>query len=237
VPLLWVLLKAYGVKDYQIEAPEWVHQEHYNIVAKIPPGTSQENFERMLQGLLKERFQMAHHHETRRFAVYQLISDKAGPKIKRSEDQPTATPEAVERISKTPDDDAFPRLPPGTGPVSKSTVRNERCRFSARMTTMAGLSGFLEYQIGRPVIDRTGLTGGFDFKLDFSTIGLGGGMNGVRAAAASARVAEGLPPLPDDGGPLLFAAVQQQLGLKLESTKAPLDVIVVDHASKVPTAN
>jgi uncharacterized protein (TIGR03435 family) len=237
VPLLWVLLKAYGVKDYQVITPEWLHRELYDIIATMPPGTTLENFSLMLQNLLKERFQLTLHHEARQFAVYQLVVDKGGPKIRQSGDVAGEQPASKNTTPNRPDEVAYPQLPPGNGPVSKGSRRNNRYRLSARMITIAQLCGILENQTGRPVVDRTGLPGGFDFKLDFSIVGLGGGMNSAIAAEAAARQAQGLDPLPDDGGPSLFAAVQQQLGLKLESTKAALDVLVIDYANKLPTAN
>jgi uncharacterized protein (TIGR03435 family) len=214
------------VKDYQVVAPEWIHQNHYDISATMPPGTTVENFKLMLQNLLKDRFQLTLHHEARQFAVYRLIVDKGGPKFSQSGES-----------NDRPVDGAFPPLPPGNEPASKGVRRNNRYRFSARRTPISQLCGLLEFQSGRPVVDGTGLLGEYDFKLDFSILGLSGGMNSSITAAAEARLKQGLDPLPDDGGPTLFAAVQQQLGLKLESTKAPLDVLVIDHANKVPTEN
>jgi uncharacterized protein (TIGR03435 family) len=88
----------------------------------------------------------------------------------------------------------------------------------------------LERDTGRPVVDKTGLTGKYDFKLDYSIEDLGG----QRWVALAARVGA---DAPNDSGPSLFAAVQRQLGLKLEDRKAPYDVIVIDHVEKVPTGN
>ena len=91
-----------------------------------------------------------------------------------------------------------------------------RARLAAHQEPLSALAGMLRQSAGRQILDKTGLPGKYDFTLEFSTRGL---------------------TTDDDPLPSLFDALQQQLGLKLEDTKAPFDVVVVDHAEKVPTAN
>jgi uncharacterized protein (TIGR03435 family) len=237
VTLKRLLTAAYGVKDYQIIGASWLDSEFYDIAAKLPPDTSKERFNRMLINLLKERFNLSVHKEPREFLGYRLVVARSGSKLTPWSATPTSAPGAALDSGRKQEKSAFPTLPPGDGPNMVGSRRNGVNRVAARMTTTEGLAGFLEHEVGRPVVDRTGLTGSYDFRLEFSTEGLGGVMYVAIAGAAAARQAEGLPPLPDDGGPTLFVALERQLGLQLESSKVSLEVIVVDQANKVPTAN
>ena len=98
-PRTWLprlLTKAYGVLQDQISGPDWLETEAYSIVAKIPPSTTADQFNLMLQNLLAERFHLTLHHETREFQVYSLLVAKGGPKMKPSPpdaDAPPASPD------------------------------------------------------------------------------------------------------------------------------------------------
>jgi uncharacterized protein (TIGR03435 family) len=155
----------------------------------------------MLQTLLAERFHLVVHSEEKLQPAYTLVLAKFGPKL-----QPSETAILTEQ-----------RCVPGQGDVG---VKHIQCR---HMTT-AMLAGVLQEQSPRevdaPVVDQTGLTGAFDFKLDWAPA--------PRTADAPAD------PLP---GPTIFEAVESQLGLKLESKKLPLPIIVIDRVDRVPTGN
>jgi len=197
---------AYGLNARQIVgAPPWVGSEKYDLDGKSSEGSQPTDAEwkTMIQRLLVDRFQFSYHHESRELPVYVLTLGKNGPKLKRSEADPGSLPGIGFR--------GF-----GNMPVSNATMAD----FAAMMQGSV---------LDRPMIDRTGLKGRYDFVLrwtpdDSQFIGMrppGG------ATALAIR--------PDDP-PSLFTAVQEQLGLKLDSTKAPVDVLVIDRVEK-PSAN
>jgi uncharacterized protein (TIGR03435 family) len=224
-----VLRNAFGfVWDFQYAGPAWLDTDRYTIVAKIPPGTTREQFRVMLQHLLAERLGFKFHREQKPVPVYELVVAKGGSKLKESTD-PGAAPAEAPRRAPDVDGEGFPILPPGVN--SLQVLTNRRNRISARLMSMVELAGRLERETDRPVIDRTGLTGKYDLKLDYSIAGLGG-------QRWVARIQAGLDKdTPDDGGPDLFTAVQQQLGLKLEDRKEPFEVIVIDQIEKMPAEN
>jgi uncharacterized protein (TIGR03435 family) len=179
--------------------PGWSDRERYTIVAKAPQGTPSTDGRAMfvmLTNLLKDRFRMVTHTETREMPVFNLVfarNDKRfGPAFKES-----AAKESV-------------RINPG-GTASLSGVR------------MDMIAQILTPYVGRPVIDKTGLTGSYTVTLKWTP------------EAGSVSVPPGLPAgaLPlDPDAPNLFTAVQEQLGLKLENARAPLDVVVIDRVEK-----
>ena len=148
----------------------------------------------MWQKLLADRFGLVVHHESREFEVDELVVARGGHKLK-----PTAT----------------------TEPIAEGPKRVENGKLVGQ--GLANLVPLLSSQLGHPVVDKTGLTGRYDFKVEFATKPY----PGMPAA----------PLTPSDPTLDLGAAVQQQLGLRLEKGQAPLDMIVVDRAEKVPTEN
>jgi uncharacterized protein (TIGR03435 family) len=222
---------AFGATwDFQISGPGWLDTERYNISAKIPAGTTQEQFRLMLQNLLVDRFALRFHREQKLVPAYDLTVAGGGSKVRESVPESNASPSpASSRTPQSLDKDGFPVLPAGVN--FAQSLKNKRNRITIRMMTMMQLAGRLERELGRPVLDKTGLTGSYDFKLDYSIEGLGGQRWVTRAQ-------QGLDAdSPDDTGPSIFAAVQQQLGLKLEDRKAPFEAIVVDNLTKTPTGN
>ena len=104
-----------------------------------------------------------------------------------------------------------------------------RRRITANAQSMAALVDLLEKQLAAPVVDKTGLGGTYDFTLDFA-LGPGRGVDALVAPGAS-------PTDNTADAPNFFTAIQEQLGLKLEQKKGPLDILVIDEAEKVPTGN
>ena len=174
--------------------------------------------------------------------AYTLVTGRNGPKL--TESAPAATPpgggapagagspQQFER-----DRDGFPKLPPGGPPGMLQFVVLNRGRLQARLQTMGDLANPLSYLLGHPVADGTALTGKYDFSLTCAAEGTALGK------------APGLPlPPPPPGAdapnaadvetaPDLFSAVQSQLGLKLETTRAPMEVTVIDRVERTPVAN
>jgi uncharacterized protein (TIGR03435 family) len=139
--------------------------------------------------------------------------------------------------------DGFPKLPPGAGRGGlMMMMMNGRFRMAANQQSMSGLTEMLGNQLGRPVVDMTGLTAKYDFTLDFAPEPgqrMMGPMGAMPPPPPPPSVEGGAPvaSAPDSQGPSLFTAVQEQLGLKLEPKKGPVDLLVIDHLEKVPTEN
>jgi uncharacterized protein (TIGR03435 family) len=217
-----LLMRAYDVQPHQISGPSWIESDRYlyDIIAKAPAGTPKEQFPAMLQTLLAERLKVVLHRETRQETAYALVVGKNTPKLKKSAEVPGGAPGRRGAIG-------FMATPTG--------IHQE-----ARRVTMAGFAHMLSINLGRPVADRTGIEGNFDITLDFSGEGLTENLR--RSIAMAARnhpaktLAEGGPAPDSTPVPSLFTAVEQ-LGLKLEPRKAPVEYIVVDKAEKVPTEN
>ena len=199
-----LLTFAYGLHPKQIVgAPAWVDTDKFDITAQPdqPGRPNDKQWKAMLQKLLTERFQLTFHHDKKELSVYALEAAKSGSKLVKSQGDPNGLPSMFFR---------------GLG------------NLPAANATMQDFAGLLQSAVlDRPVADQTGLTGRFDFTLNWTP-------------DESQFVGMGIkvPPPSDkpDAPPGLFTAVQEQLGLKLEATKAPVDVIVIDKVEK-PSAN
>ena len=240
---LWsLILKAYGLESYRLFGPPSLKGDkfggsQYDIAAKIPPGATKEQFNLMLQDLLVRRFGLAVHWENRDLPVYALVVAKGGLKMKEAEKAPVGAPvpappdlSSKERLDK----DGFAVLPPGVQSMTYDSGPNGSVRVSARMTTVADLVGTaVRNEVDRPIIDKTGLSGTYDFNLLFVP-------ERTRPANAAADVSSGQAALPDaasDAGPTIFVALERQLGLRLEPEKRPFSVLVVDKVNGTPSEN
>ncbi len=213
-PLSRLLAVAYGLDFDQISGPGWIGTDLYSIVARIPPGTTKEQLRLMWKDLLLQRFHLKTHFTQKDFPVYDLSVGKGGPKFRQEPGFPV--PPAGEKWALLPS----PRH-------IRMTCRDcSMVDFAERLgwplSTIGGSGGLA---MGR-VFDKTGLDGLYSFTFEFAgRWGPGGAF---------------LPPLPDgqaDTAPTLFAALRQQLNLKLEEKKAPLNVLVVDHVDRIPAEN
>ena len=225
--LKMLLTFAYDVREFQITGgPGWINTDRFDIVAKAERSAGAENppddprkmteqqrktvgdqMRERLRALLAERFQLTLHRETKEQSVYALVVAKGGPKLQQAQ--------AME----------------GTGPRGPM-MRMGRGELSGQGVELEMLTRTLSSQLGRTVIDRTGLKGNFDFKLTWtpdpgqSATPLGGGP----PPGADA------PPPPDPNGPSVFTALQEQLGLRLESQKGPVEMLVIESVAK-PSEN
>lgn len=216
---------AYGVNvnDQISGAPGWANSDRYDIDAKIedslteklqplPLAQQVEQFKLLFRSLLADRFQLRVSYGTRELPVFALVVAKNGPKL-----TPTTLP---------PDDPAN---------VRKRTPRFMRTPASGQLVAkgqpIAVLLGILSKEVGgRIVLDETGLTGEYDFKLQWTPESISQTITGdVSPTASTATMA-------DSSAPSIFTALQEQLGLKLESKKAPRDLIVIEHIEK-PSEN
>ncbi len=212
--LRMLIAQAYNIRDFQISGgPNWISSDRFDINAKAEAASdrpSPDAFRPMLQSLLAERFQLKFHKETKELPVYALVPGKGPHKMK---------------VAETPAPGG------GGGPQQRGMMRIGRGQANLQGAPLSGLAQILAQQLGRPVIDKTGLTGNFDIELKWTPEpGQGGGPFGGAPPPGAA------PPPADNGGPSIFTAIQEQLGLKLETTKGPVEIYVIDSASK-PTEN
>ena len=202
---------AYRVQFYQLATPAWMDQENFDVVAKVPPGATQNDLRVMLQNLLAERFALKVHRESRAAAGYVLRPGKGGPRLKPS---PPLSPDADTSFPKRfdVDKDGFLVLPPGVTNMITFPTGSGISRTSAGRQSMAALCTWLGRQLQQPVQDETGLAGLYDFHLAFATDSvtpLGRSRsNDVAAPPDELRASDPAPTLPQ--------AVEAQLGLKLE---------------------
>ena len=255
VSLKNILMNAYAVKGYQLSGPKWLDSERFDIVAKIPMGATKEQFRLMLQNLLAERFKLTLHHETKELPMYALVVGKGGAKLKESvDDDATASGGAPPPPPPPGPDgagpvmgrlrvgaDGMPQLPPGMGKNGMMMMMtNGRLRAVGNRQPVSALTEMLGNQLGYPVVDATGLKANYDFTLDFAPDGLNGPMGMLPPPPPEHDGAGGGSPMasaPEMGGPTIFTALQEQLGLKLEQRKGPVDLLVIDRLEKVPTEN
>ena len=243
-----LLMRAYGLKSYQVAGPAWMDSARYEVVAKIPAGASKERADSMLQSLLADRFGLVAHRETRDLPIYALVVEKNGPRLKRS-------PSAEERAPGAPDDgslaarsapkiakgqDGFPDVPGGTDvPRSYEAVLAGRdgllYKLWARRETMGQLADRLSSQLNRPVVDRTGLKEPYDFVLYWAVENAGGGV--PRTQPPPDQIDREDAPVIAESGISIFSAVETQLGLRLAPGRGPLDMLIVDRVQRSPAGN
>ncbi len=225
--LRMLMQNAYGVQAFQIAAgPGWLDSDHFAIEAKADGRATRDQIFLMLQSLLEERYQLKFRRETRELPVFALVAAKGGLRLK-----PPKEGACVESTPDTPPDWAGGRmLSPQDGPLPPARCGTLRVMLgipAAQMQggkiAMAELARSLSMVMDRTVIDRTGFTGLSDIQLSFLPDDSTAVMPPPPPGAASAlemRV------------PSILTALQEQLGLKLESTRGPVEVIVVDHAER-----
>jgi uncharacterized protein (TIGR03435 family) len=222
VPLRRVIQFAYrGNQDF-IGGPDWLDTERWDIEAKAPEGAippranpldvaRPDTLALMVQSLLEDRFKLRSHQETRELSLYNLTVAKGGAKIKLSEDQ---TPPA-----------ALIATGNGAQGVSRGGIRLGRSNLEARAQSIELLATALgALYVDRPVVDKTGLQGLYDIRLQWTP---GTGSNSL--------VAPGTVQTPP-AGTSIFNALEDQLGLKLETGKGALPVLVIDSIQR-PSEN
>lgn len=216
-----LLRRTFAAETYRISAPAGLPDGRFDIRAKVPPDTREPEFDHMLENLLIERFAMKVHHETRELAGYELIVAKSGLRMKPAErtTNPPAADIPVGLLTPIKDRQGELELPPGRNAHLVFRLSDGRFRHSGRMQTMAEIVAMCSRELGQPVADRTGLTGVYDFNVDFMR----------------------MPDEPDvprnDSETPFLNAFQAQLGLRVEAKKIPVDVVVIDHIDKLPAGN
>ena len=221
---------AYGVELFEISCPAWAYSDQFDIAANVPEGTAKAQIPAMIQNLLVERFQFKEHRELREMPIYELSVAKGGPKLK-----PAAADAArQEWVTSMPSEgrDGFPELPPNVAGMASD---DGRARLQDPDTDIAQFAKSLARQLGKPVIDSTGLKGRYNISVYWAQDRTSAGPDAVATNAEAAA-----PDIADTGsalGPSLFRALRQQLGLRLDAKRGPASVLVVDSVSRVPTGN
>jgi uncharacterized protein (TIGR03435 family) len=186
VSLRSLIVMAHDIRDYQLEGPDWLGSERFDVAAKFPEALPKDReaynavFHAMVRKMLADRFKLAIHRDSKAFRLQELVIEKDGIKFREA-----------------PDRDSH-----------HSDGRNTH--YTGSSVTMAAFAAFLSQKGDYPLLDKTGLKGFYDLKLDWGA---------------------------EPDGPTLADAMREQLGLKLETRRAPLEIIVVDHVEKVPTEN
>src|SRR5215469_12834527 len=223
-----LITNAYRLKDFQVmEGAAWLRDQGFDVEAKGDSTATHERVMLMLQSLLEERFQLRYHRETRELPVLALIVGKNGSTLTVPKEGGCVKPDPTVSLPAS-----------GCGIIS---VGMSGGRLNARGgdVPMAELIRQLSL-LGRPVLDKTGITTNFDVRLEFAADDSLEGMmkqwstvEGHRESmTASAAAAEKDPR----AAPNILLAVQEQLGLKLEATRGPVEVMVIDHVER-PSAN
>jgi uncharacterized protein (TIGR03435 family) len=205
---------AYHVHYFQMSSKTALDKDRYDVVVNVPEGSSKEEFRGMMRNLLVDRFHFQAHLESKEFPAYEMVVAKTGLKIHESDS--TAPP--------LPHQDGFPDLPAGRpGMISNNSTSNGYwlVRLRAQQEPFSVLADMMADPNEPPIIDKTGLTGKYDFMLEYVK------------DLPSAHSAEASTPT----APALFTAVQQQLGLQLVAKKLPFDVVVVESFERTPTEN
>jgi uncharacterized protein (TIGR03435 family) len=179
---------AYNVQAFQVSGPSWIDSERYDVSAKAAGPASKEQLRLMLQTLLKERFQLALRRETKELPGYALVVAKGGPKLRESTTE------------------------------GEPATKQNRAIMTAERVTMPWFAETLTNPLRSPVIDKTGLSGRYDFTIDIS-----------KYVTPSST--------PDEMTAGLSECLQQELGLRVEARKLPLEMLVVEHAEKMPVGN
>jgi uncharacterized protein (TIGR03435 family) len=215
IPLQMVIVQAYEIQPSQLEGgPSWIFSDRFDIQAKAERELKPPEFRELMRNLLAERFGLVTHTEQKTRPVYALVQTKTGklgPKLRKAETDCAAL--AAGR-------GGAPPPPPAPGEPIRCGMRMSPAQLTAGGTSMAALASTLSRLLDRMVIDNTGLAGTYDFDLAF----------------APTQTPQGPPPpgtsAPDpstiESAPDLFTAIREQLGLKLDSQKAPVDVVVID---------
>jgi uncharacterized protein (TIGR03435 family) len=206
--LLWF---SYRVQPFQITGgPRWIDTDHFDIEARAEDrNAGPDQIRLMLQSLLEDRFHLKLHRQMRQSSIYALVVAKGGPKIELSADQTSA--------------DVNGPSPPGSPLPNHGAIRLGAGSLLANAVRLSFFCQMLSQRMDRLVVDRTNLSGRYDFLLQWNP-----GPGETRNEA---------PAAPDiESRPSIFTAIQEQMGLKLESARGPVEVLVVDHIEK-PTEN
>ncbi len=212
VTLKSLVQRAYNVKAEQVSGLG-SRSERYDVAATLAPGTNTEQLRLMLQQLLAERFQLSLHRETRTMRVYLLTVAKGGPKLKPAERLPEYKDDEDSRAAR------LNTMREGLQAAMKRFEASGPFRTFGTRGTVTDFASKLSSQVDRTVLDRTGIEGQYSFSIDW--------------------VPEGSKPRDNIplSGPSIYAAIEEQLGLRLQPETQEAEILTIDSAEKIPTSN
>jgi uncharacterized protein (TIGR03435 family) len=223
--------------------PPGLDGPRYDIAARVPPGTSMNDFRLMIRRLLRERLGLVAHTEQREVSATELVVAKGGIKMKEAEPAPPGAeppqPQArafnplvypVQTPGVTLDKDGSPKVPPGFPMAVQTTTKTGLMVFVGRMLTSAQIAQVVNVPPYGRAVDTTGLTGRYDFTLKFDP-------RTVRPAGAVAAAPGGEVPEASEPGLTIESALKDQLGLEFRQGKTMADFLVVDSFNRTPTEN
>ncbi|HKA00748.1 MAG TPA: M56 family metallopeptidase [Candidatus Solibacter sp.] len=222
-----LMQNAYALQPFQIAGgPDWIASERYSIEAKADGNASREQIFLMLQSLLEDRFRLNYHREERELPVWHLTVAKSGSKLPAPREGNCIAPSSAAPAEWGGGRMAPPGQVPGAPPPCGSVrigLEAAGARMQGGNVLMAELARMLSLALGRTVVDKTGYTKSFDLQLDF-----------LPDAVTTAMPAP--PPGSDiserSNAPSILVALREQLGLRLESAKGPVEVLVIDHIER-----
>jgi uncharacterized protein (TIGR03435 family) len=250
---------AYGVKAYQVSGPEALNGQRFDIVARMPEGSTKDLAPKMLRALLEDRFKLKAQLKTEEHPVYALVAAKGGPKMKESAEKPVPidpdaalkpgemkvdTPMGTMIIKQNPDGSSTANMGEKGSFKQRFDMQSRSIHMEGSDVTMGGLAEMLTQftmagpnsASGRQVVDATELKGYYEVTLDISIAALmpppppPGGAGGGAGGASDASD-------PGGGGGAGIVDSVQKMGLKMESRKAPVEQVVVESVEKEPTDN
>lgn len=213
IPLSFIISNAYGIREDLISGlPGWADSAHYDITAKVAaadvptlPKLTRDQRSGMLKPLLADRFKLQAHVETKTLPVYELVVAKGGPKLHQAVPGDTYT--NGPKVNGNPPRAGMMMMMPG--------------KITGMAIPLDNLINILSRQLQRTILDKTGLHGNYDITLQWTPD------QGEAASFPGGPDGRTLPA--DPSAPSIFTALEEQLGLKLNSTKGPVQTLVIDH--------
>ena len=224
MPLKELIIIAYRIQPFQISGgPPWLESVHYDIVAKPEHKARRGDIQSMLQALLADRFQLSIRRETKELPIYAMVlarkDGRLGPQLVESKEGACTQPDPT-KLPPPPE----PGKPPAF--MCGQLMMNLR-RLTATAIPVSDMIPMLSRTLGKTIVDKTGLTGKYDITLTWTP---------DESQALQLPPDTPKPPPSDSTGPSIFTALQEQLGLKLESQKGPVELFIVERAEK-PSEN
>jgi uncharacterized protein (TIGR03435 family) len=211
--LLDLICVAYPVHKWQVQAPFALEQQTFDLVARLPASATEPQFREMMRTLLAERFNLKLHIQSKDFPAYELVAAKTGFKLKEGVPKQPRNPEGWPRV---------PQNHPGWAAAdSTSNDGSIVVRFRAHEEPLSRLADALHTPDDLPVVDKTGLSGTYDFAFEYT-------FSVPHPSIEIASQPSGVP---------VFDALRDQLGLQLIRTKLPFDILIIDHIDRMPTEN
>jgi len=233
-----MLTRGYGLKPFQVSGPSWVENDRWDVMAKIPDGAQSEKVPEMWQAMVTDRFHVVLSRETKELPIYALIVGKNGPKLTPAEENASPT------VVTAPDGSKVSLgsgggVSGGGGARQGTMIMDGSGKMQVKGSTLGGFSDMLSRMMDRPVFDMTNVSGKYDIVLEVSMedmVGMKRMAGGGGAVMMSHGGGGGEGPAPESNPRASIFSAVQQLGLKLEPRKSPVETLIVDKAER-PSEN